>query len=120
MIVESSDGLEADLLFNARTVAVEAARQTMSIDNVAFADMTRMTQAGSWSGWLSVDGTRIEIDSSITWGNRALDPTAAHNIHVQNFCRVTLDGKVGWGVLEQLAIGPHVSGLTGILTPYIS
>jgi hypothetical protein len=269
VIVESSDGLEADLLFNARTVAVEEARQTMSVDNVAFVDMTRMTQAGSWSGWVSVDGTRIEIDPSITWGTRDrswgirpigepaggapastppqlfwlwgpanfadeavfvacfdnaegtkdyqhsvttpirshaddpvldpggigtlyrdvdikidwepgtrrarralltlsphgkgpprsvsydvmfpfqmaglgyghptrrhgawqgelslhsdewllanIDPTAAHNIHVQNFCRVTLDGKVGWGVLEQLAIGPHVSGLTGILTPY--
>jgi hypothetical protein len=270
VIVESNvHGLEADLVFDARTVAVEEARQTMSIDNVAFLDMTRMTQAGSWSGWLSVDGTRIEIDPSITWGTRDrswgirpigepaggapastppqlfwlwgpanfadesvfiacfdnpegtkdyqhsvttpirsgaqdpvldpggiatlyrdvdikiewepgtrrarrvqltlsphgnapsrtvsydvlfsfqmaglgyghptrrhgawhgeqslhsdewlltdIDPTAAHNIHVQSFCRVTLDGEVGWGVLEQLAIGPHVSGLTGIVTPY--
>jgi hypothetical protein len=51
--------------------------------------MTRMTQAGSWSGWLSIDGIRVE-----------------------------LEGKVGWGALEQLAIGPHVSGLTGTLTPF--
>ena len=36
VIVASSDGLEADLLFNARTVAVEEARQTMQVDNVAF------------------------------------------------------------------------------------
>ena len=70
VIVASSDGLEADLLFNARTVAVEEARQTMQVDNVAFVDMTRMTQAGSWSGWLAVEGTRIAIDPSITWGTR--------------------------------------------------
>jgi hypothetical protein len=262
-------GIEADLLFTARTVAVEEARQTMRIDNVPFVDMTRMTQAGTWSGWLSVDGVRIELDPLAalgtrdrSWGIRPIgepaggapapkppqlfwlwgpanfadesvfvacfdnpkgtldyqhsvtapvrtstdypvldpggiatlyravdiqiewepgtrrarqahlaltphgsaaprsvtyevlfpfqmaglgyshptrrhgawhgelsvhsdewllsdvDPTAAHNIHVQNFCRVTLDDKVGWGILEQLAIGPHVSGLTGILDPY--
>jgi hypothetical protein len=261
--------IEADLLFTARTVAVEEARQTMHIDNVPFVDMTRMTQAGAWSGWLSVDGVRIELEPSTAWGTRDrswgirpigepaggapaskppqifwlwgpanfadesvfvacfdnpegtldyqhsvtapvrsnaddpvldpgsiatlykgvdiqidweagtrrarraklaltphgntaprtisydvlfpfqmaglgyshptrrhgawhgelsvhsdewlladVDPTAAHNIHVQNFCRVTLDDRVGWGILEQLAIGPHVSGLTGILDPY--
>ena len=99
VIVASSDELEADLLFNARAVAVEEARQTMQIDNVAFVHMTRMTQAGPTNG---------------------CSPTAARHIHMQNFCRVTVDGKVGWGVLEQLAIGPHVSGLTGILTPYVS
>jgi hypothetical protein len=70
LLVASSDGLGADLLFNARTVAVEEAHQSMAIDNVAFVDMTRMTQAGSWSGWVSVDGIRIEIDPSITWGTR--------------------------------------------------
>jgi hypothetical protein len=65
---------------------------------------------GVWHGELSVH--------SDEWLLSDVDPTAAHNIHVQNFCRVTLDDQIGWGILEQLAIGPHVSGLTGILDPY--
>ena len=52
-----------------------------------------------------------------------LDPLARENIQVQALCDATIampDGTTehGLGILEQLALGPHPSGLTGILDPY--
>jgi hypothetical protein len=45
-----------------------------------------------------------------------LDPVDRHNIHVQTACKVTMEGRTGIGLLEQLAIGEHApSGLRGIL-----
>ena len=45
-----------------------------------------------------------------------LDPTC---LHLQNVCRVRLDGQPGVGVLEQIALGPHVpTGLTGVRDGY--
>jgi hypothetical protein len=65
---------------------------------------------GTWKGELAVG-----VDE---WKLADIEPLAPHNLHIQNMCRVTLDGKPGWGILEQIAIGPHPSGLTGILDPY--
>jgi len=49
-----------------------------------------------------------------------VDPLAPHNVHIQNMCEVTLDGRPGWGVLEQIAVGPHrPTGLTGLLDPFV-
>ncbi len=53
------------------------------------------------------------------------DPLSRENVHVQALCDATLtkaDGTVehGIGILEQLAIGPHPTGLTGILDGYAS
>ena len=47
------------------------------------------------------------------------------HVHVQALCDATLtmaDGTIehGIGILEQLAIGPHPTGLTGILDGYAS
>ena len=268
VVASNEHGIEADLTFQARTVAVEEARQTLHTGNVNYVDMTRLTQAGTWSGSITVDGVRMEFDPTVasgtrdrSWGIRPVgeppggappptlpqlfwlwgpanfadesvfiacfdnaqgtkdyqhsviapvrtltddpvidpggvarrfrdvdiqidwepgtrrarraeltlaphgtgpsrsvvydvlssfqmaglgyshptrahgvwhdelsvtsdswlltevNPMARHNLHVQNICRVTLDGKVGWGILEQLAIGPHPSGLTGLLDP---
>ena len=261
-------GVEAELLFDAHAVAVEEERQTRYADQVLMMDVTRFTQPGSWSGWIAVDGDRIELDGGSargtrdrSWGIRGvgeapggapatgigqvfwmwaplnfddecvfvaifddadgtkpyqhsliapvrtrpddpvvdrsiahkfrdaefaidwqpgtrraraatidlhpygagavrhidlevlytfqmagigyshpnfshgvwqgelavnrdswdlatIDPMARQNLHVQNICRATLDGKTGWGVLEQIAIGPHRTGLTGLLDPY--
>ena len=65
---------------------------------------------GVWQGELAV--------SSDAWDLAEVDPMARQNLHVQNVCRATMDGKTGWGVLEQIAVGPHRSGLTGLLDPY--
>ena len=67
---------------------------------------------GTWKGELEVGGDE--------WKLSDVDPLAGHNLHIQNMCKVTLDGKPGWGILEQIAIGPHPSGLTGVLDPYTS
>ena len=51
------------------------------------------------------------------------DPCSRQHVHVQTFCDATLvhpggATEEGCGILEQLALGPHPSGLTGILDPY--
>jgi hypothetical protein len=44
-----------------------------------------------------------------------LDNTEFRNLHVQQVMRATWAGRVGFGVLEQLVIGPHrARGLTGL------
>jgi hypothetical protein len=65
---------------------------------------------GTWKGELAVGADE--------WNLVDIDTLAPHNLHIQNFCRVSLDGKPGWGVLEQIAIGPHhPTGLRGALDP---
>ena len=66
---------------------------------------------GLWHGELEVGGEApkaAELDT--------LDPSC---VHVQQVMRVTWGDKVGLGVMEQLAIGPHhPSGLPGLLDGY--
>jgi hypothetical protein len=47
-----------------------------------------------------------------------IDPLAAHHIHVQHLCRAEFEGRIGVGILEILALGPHApSGFMGLLDP---
>jgi hypothetical protein len=63
---------------------------------------------GDWHGEL--DEARDEIALADV---NPLDPTM---VHVQQLCRVTSGDTAGWGVLEQLVLGPHApSGFTGVL-----
>ena len=63
---------------------------------------------GQWRGEL--DETRDEI---VLADVNPLDPTM---VHVQQLCKVSAAGEHGWGVLEQLVLGPHApSGFTGVL-----
>jgi hypothetical protein len=71
VIVEACDhGIEADVTFEARAVAVEEGRRTRTHGNVAVMDVTRFTQNGTWSGWVTIDGTRIELDARVARGTR--------------------------------------------------
>jgi hypothetical protein len=55
-------------------------------------------------------------EGSDSWRIEDLDLLNFTNIHIQSLCKVTSsDGRSGIGSLEQLAIGPHASGLTGLL-----
>jgi hypothetical protein len=54
---------------------------------------------GLYKGELEISGDRWTIDD--------LDPCDPRNMHVQQLCLATMDGKQGIGVLEQLPIGPH-------------
>ena len=55
-------------------------------------------------------------EGSDSWRSEDIDPLNITNIHIQSLCRVTSsEGRTGIGTLEQLAIGPHASGLTNLL-----
>ena len=70
---------------------------------------------GYWKGESVTGGERLQLPVE--------NPLAREHVHVQALCDAELhlpDGTVehGMGILEQLAIGPHPSGLTGILDGY--
>ncbi|MCU1377384.1 MAG: hypothetical protein JWN29_367, partial [Acidimicrobiales bacterium] len=66
---------------------------------------------GSNHGELEVGGESLKLDD--------FDPLDPASIHIQTLCKVRMGDKVGTGVLEQLAFGPHEpTGLTGILDGY--
>ena len=54
---------------------------------------------GKWHGELAIAGE--------SWACDSVDPLALENMHIQQVVRATCDGKVGYGVMEQLHIGPH-------------
>jgi hypothetical protein len=63
---------------------------------------------GHWKGELAVAGE--------SWKSADIDPLAWENLHTQQVVRARLGDEEGIGVLEQIAIGPHVpSGLTGFM-----
>lgn len=67
---------------------------------------------GCWKGEAVVAGERIDLPVA--------DPLARDTVHVQALCDATVtlpDGRTeeGTGILEQLCIGPHPSGLQGLL-----
>jgi hypothetical protein len=70
----NSSGIEADLTFSARTVAVEEGRQVLRREGQVFMDVTRFTQFGRWSGTLSCpgrgEGRGIAIDPATTYATR--------------------------------------------------
>ncbi len=63
-------GLRAALTFTARTVALEEPRQTRYDGARVFMDVTRATQLGTWTGWLEVDGERIDLGATTTYGTK--------------------------------------------------
>ncbi len=70
---------------------------------------------GWWKGESSVAGERLTLPVET--------PCTRDNIHIQALCRATYIGpdgttEQGVGILEQLAIGEHPTGLTGIFDPY--
>lgn len=71
-VVEPNEhGIECDLTFRARTVAVEEPRQrTVSPDGVLTMDHTRLTQWGTWEGTVSVDGDELVVDPAQVPGTR--------------------------------------------------
>jgi hypothetical protein len=65
---------------------------------------------GVWKGEHAVEVER--------WRLADLDPMAPTHLHVQQVCRATVGDRVGTGVLEILAIGPHEqAGFRELLDP---
>jgi hypothetical protein len=71
-------GLTADLLFTARSRPMEEPRFTRRIGAATFMDLTRLTQHGTWSGWVEIAGRRVTVDPSWrgardrSWGVRPI------------------------------------------------
>ena len=71
LLVDSPEhGLRADLTMTARSGPVEEPHFLVKAGQRIVFDYTRLTQFGRWSGWIEVDGRRIEISASNTTGSR--------------------------------------------------
>ena len=63
-------GISADLVFRARSAAIEEPRFTYRIGPRTIMDYTRLTQNGSYEGWIEIRGKRIEVHSEHYLGTR--------------------------------------------------
>jgi hypothetical protein len=63
-------GLRADLTFTASTAPVEEDPFLMRNGPKVVFDYTRLTQWGTWHGWIEVDGERIEVSPTDVMGSR--------------------------------------------------
>jgi hypothetical protein len=76
-------GIDADVTFTARTVALEEPRQTLTAGTKTVMDSTRMTQWGHWAGRIVAGGREITVDQMLgtkdrSWGVRPVGaPTPA-------------------------------------------
>ena len=65
---DAESGLKCDLTCTARAAPIEEPRFIRRTGTRTVMDVTRMTQAVEWSGWLEVDGKRHEVSG--WWGTR--------------------------------------------------
>ena len=63
-------GLAGDLRFTRRAPVLEEPRFSRRIGERLFMDYTRLTQHGEWTGWLEVDGRRMDVATLRCWGSR--------------------------------------------------
>jgi hypothetical protein len=63
-------GLRADLIFDGRSVALQEPHFFQRVGMRTLLDFTRLTQFGTWSGWLEVAGDRHQITPADVWGCR--------------------------------------------------
>ncbi len=69
--VEPNDhGIEADVTFSARTIAVEEPRSSHYVGTQLVSDSTRLVQWGTWRGSLRLADATIPVDPSTTLGIR--------------------------------------------------
>lgn len=69
-IAENPHGISGDLLFDARSTAIEEPRFTHRVEGRVVMDSTRLTQHGAWSGELVCEGERIVLEPSRILGAR--------------------------------------------------
>jgi hypothetical protein len=80
---EAADlGIDADVTFTARTVALEEPRQMMTNGNRSMMDSTRLTQWGTWSGSITAGDATIPVQQMLgtkdrSWGVRPVGPQVA-------------------------------------------
>jgi hypothetical protein len=69
-VADNDFGLRAEATFTARGPVVEEPRFTHKPAGRVMLDLTRLTQFGTWSGSIDVDGTRIALDGAHVLGCR--------------------------------------------------
>lgn len=69
-VAPNEHGIEGEVLFEARTVAVQEPHFQVHDGVRLTMDVTRLTQWGSWSGTIKVNGEEIELDASAVLGCR--------------------------------------------------
>lgn len=69
-VAQNEFGVAADLVFDARTQALEEPRFTHRVNGRLLMDSTRLTQFGVWTGNLECDGERIAIQPTKVLGAR--------------------------------------------------
>lgn len=62
--------IRADITFEGRVCAIEEPRFTLRSGPRTLFDYTRLTQNGTWSGWIEIKGQRIEISRDRFLGTR--------------------------------------------------
>jgi hypothetical protein len=81
----NDQGLEADLVFDARTVAIEEPRNTTISGARRVMDVTRLTQWGSWAGTIRLAGQDVPLGTGAlgirdrSWGQRGVGVQAPTN-----------------------------------------
>lgn len=60
-IAENATGIAGDMVFTGRAAPIEEPRFIRRIGSRTLMDVTRMTQGGDWSGWISADGVRHDL-----------------------------------------------------------
>lgn len=69
-VADNDHGIKADVTFTGRAPALKEPRFTRRNGPRTLMDLTRMTQNGTWEGWIEVKGKRIEVKSSDYFGTR--------------------------------------------------
>ena len=67
---DNPHGVKAEITFHARALAVEEPRFTYRQGPRTVMDYTRLTQNGSYEGWIEIAGKRIEVKRSMFLGTR--------------------------------------------------
>ncbi len=62
--------LRAELTFTSSSAAIEEPHFFQRVGVRVLFDYTRLTQFGVWTGWVEVDGTRVELESGSVSGSR--------------------------------------------------
>ncbi|MCP4751997.1 MAG: hypothetical protein GY866_13970 [Proteobacteria bacterium] len=67
---KNEHGITADLVFEGRVEVIEEPRFIFQQGPRTLFDYTRLTQSGTWSGWIEVQGHRIEVSKDRYYGTR--------------------------------------------------
>jgi hypothetical protein len=65
VVVDARHGVSADLTVTAISPVIEEPRFVHSVGARLVFDYTRITQFGRWSGWIEIDGERIDVGAAV-------------------------------------------------------